>query len=70
MPTAKLEFSLPDEEWEHRVAMFGGDAVAALSWLGNHFRRTAKHDALNAEAAAWALEAYAEAVRDLPFEEL
>lgn len=67
---ATLEFNLPSEEWEHKAAVHGGDAVAALTWLGNHFRRTAKQDEINADSAQWALQAFQEAVRDLPFEDL
>lgn len=67
---AILEFDIPEDEYDHKAAVHSSELLAALCWLGDHFRRTYKHDVLSRDHAAWALGVYAEAVQDLPFDDL
>ena len=40
---AVLEFSLPEERWEHERAVHSGEAWMALSDLDNYLRNLIKH---------------------------
>jgi hypothetical protein len=44
MPTARLEFSLPEEDEELRMAQDGPRAFFALQDIANAFRRVRKYE--------------------------
>jgi hypothetical protein len=44
MPTARLEFSLPEEDEEFRSALEGARAFHALQDVSNAFRRVRKYE--------------------------
>ena len=50
MPTASLEFRLPDEEEEFRAACQGGDALSALRNMDQYLRDRVKYESLADDA--------------------
>ena len=50
MPKANLEFSLPEEQVEHELALMGPEIHAVLCELNRYLRNRTKHEKLTAEA--------------------
>lgn len=55
---AILEFSLPEESEEHRIALEGGKLLHVITELDNWLRSIAKHGSDNIEASKVRKELY------------
>ena len=65
MPTASLEFRLPDEEEEFRAACQGADALSALRNMDRYLRDRIKYASLTDDALLAALQSARDYLRAL-----